>query len=74
MKHFDQTGEDNLPFPKVSKTKKIGNTVLHHLVYDDDPSLDVWVPLSEFTDLGDTVSLSCKTEKDRDTRVHRYIN
>ena len=71
MNHYDQTGENNLPLPRVQKTKKIGNTVQHKLVYEDNPSLDVWVPLSEYTDLGDTVSLSCRTEKDKDKRTHR---
>ena len=60
-----------LPLPRVQKTKNVGNTVQHRLVYDNDPTLDVWVPLSEYTDLGDTVSLSCKTEKDKDKRTHR---
>ena len=70
--HYDRTGDQKLPLPRVQKTKKVGNTVQHKLVYDDDPTLDVWVPLSEYTDLGDTVSLSCKTEKDKDKRTHRY--
>ena len=70
--HYDRTGEKKLPLPRVKSTRKIGTTVQHMLVYEDDPSLDQWVPLSNYTDLGDTVSLSCKTEKDRDKRTHRY--
>ena len=69
--HFDKTGERKLPLPRVKSIRKVGTTVQHMLVYEDDPSLTQWVPLSNFTDLGDTVSLSCKTEKDRDKRTHR---
>lgn len=71
MEHYDRTGEKNLPLPRVKATRKVGTTVQHMLVYEDDPTLTQWVPLSNFTDLGDTVSLSCKTEKDRDKRSHR---
>ena len=71
IEHFDLTGEKKLPLPRVLSTRKIGSTVHHRLVYEDDPTLDRWVPLANYTDLGDTVSLSCKTEKDRDKRSHR---
>ena len=71
IEHFDQTGEKKLPLPRVKSTRKIGTTVHHRLVYEADPTLDQWVPLENFTDLGDTVSLSCNTEKDRDKRIHR---
>lgn len=73
VNHYDKTGENKLPLPRVQKTKKVGNTVQHKLVYENNPNLDVWVPLSEYTDLGDTVSLSCRTEKDKDKRTHRYF-
>ena len=73
MKHFDKTGHKKIPLPRVKKTKRVGKTVLHQLVYDDDPSLDIWIPLSDYTDLGDTVSLSCNTEKDKDQRTHRLV-
>ena len=69
--HFDSTGSKKLPLPCIKSTIKIGNTVQHMLVYEDNPSLNQWVPLSNYADLGDTVSLSCKTEKDRDKRTHR---
>ena len=70
--HYLKTGDRKLPLPRVKSTKKVGTTVQHMLVYEDDPSLNQWVPLSNYADLGDTVSLSCKTEKDRDKRSHRY--
>ena len=72
VEQYDRTGERKLPLPRVKKTRKLGTTVQHMLVYEDDPTLDRWVPLSEYTDLGDTVSLSCNTEKDSDKRTHRY--
>ena len=71
VNHYDLTGDRKLPLPRVQKTKKVGNTVQHKLVYENDPTLDIWVTLSDYTDLGDTVSLSCKTEKDKDRRTHR---
>ena len=74
IEHFDKTGERNLPLPRVKSTRKIGSTTQHMLVYEDDPSLNCWVPLANYTDLGDTVSLSCKTEKDKDTRTHRFVS
>ena len=73
IEHFDRTGDLKLPLPRVKSTRKIGTTVQHMLVYEDDPSLDQWVPLSNYTDLGDTVSLSCNTAKDRDKRTHRSL-
>ena len=72
IEHFDRTGDKKLPLPRVKSTRKIGSTVHHRLVYEDDPTLDQWVPLANYTDLGDTVSLSCKTEKDKDKRSHRW--
>ena len=71
IEHFDRTGDKKLPLPRVKSTRKSGSTVHDRLVYEDDPTLDQWVPLNNYTDLGDTVSLSCKTEKDKDKRSHR---
>ena len=70
IEHFERTGEKKLPLPRVKSTKQIGNMVHHELVYEDDESLSYWVPLENYTDLGDTVSLSCRTEKDRDKRYY----
>ena len=37
IEHFDLTGEKKLPLPRVKSTRKIGSTVQHRLVYEDDP-------------------------------------
>ena len=66
--HYDRTGDQKLPLPRVQKTKKVGNTVQHKLVYDDDPTLDVWVPLSEYTDL--TLCLSAARLRRIRTSLH----
>ena len=70
--HYEKTGLSKIPIPRVKSSRKVGSTVQHFLVYEDDPSLDTWVPLSNFTDVGDTVSQSCRTEKDKDKRTHRH--
>ena len=69
--HFNKTGFNNIPLPRVKQTTKIGSVIHHQLVYSDDPSLDQWVPLANYTDLGDTEDISCNTSKDKDKRTHR---
>ena len=69
--HFINTGTKKVPLPRVKSSKMIGSTVHHKLVYENDLSLEEWIPLPNFTDLGDTISLSCRTEKDKDKRIHR---
>ena len=71
VSYYNETGNNDIPQPRIKESKEIGSTTELKLVWEDNSSLPIFTPTEHFTDIGGTQSGSCRTTKDKDKRTHR---
>ena len=77
LNYYEKTGRSDIPTARIKRTKVVGGSRFHLLVWDDPSGEMNWEEeeafnFREFVESGDTEAYSCNTQKDKDKRICRH--